>query len=131
MKKIFIVLAIVAAVALPGSAAFSQQKETPPSKPAPGMMEGMQGGGMMCPMMGMGGMGDDARNDGWYGRGPQDHGSDDGDARRNDDENGRSYDEVRETDGKGRDEVDRPSVLRKMMNTAACRTSARIFRAVL
>ena len=57
MKKFFIVLAIVATVALPASAAFSQQKEAPPTKAGQGMMEGMQGGGMMCPMMGMGGMG--------------------------------------------------------------------------
>ena len=57
MKKLFLVFVIVAAVALPASAAFSQQKETPPAKGGQGMMEGMQGGGVMCPMMGMGGMG--------------------------------------------------------------------------
>ncbi|TMA10212.1 MAG: hypothetical protein E6J89_10885 [Deltaproteobacteria bacterium] len=47
MKKLFVVFAIAGAAALPASAALSQQKGTRP----------VQGGGMMCPMMGMGGMG--------------------------------------------------------------------------
>lgn len=58
MKKLFLIFAIAAAVALPASASFSQQTERPPAKEGQGMMgEGLQGGGMMCPMMGMGGMG--------------------------------------------------------------------------
>lgn len=59
MKKVFVLLAIAAAMALPGSAVLSQQKEMPAAKEGHGAMgEGMQGGGMMmCPMMGMGGMG--------------------------------------------------------------------------
>jgi hypothetical protein len=58
MKKFFLVLAIAAAVALPASPTLSQQREKAPAKEGHGMMgEGMQGGAMMCPMMGMGGMG--------------------------------------------------------------------------
>lgn len=58
MKKFFLVLAIAAAVALPANPTFSQQKEGAPAKEGRGMMgEGMQGGAMMCPMMGRGGMG--------------------------------------------------------------------------
>jgi hypothetical protein len=56
MKKLFLIFALAAAVALPANVTFSQQKETPPAKEGQGMMGGsMQG--MMCPMMGMGGMG--------------------------------------------------------------------------
>jgi hypothetical protein len=58
MKKYFLVLAIAAAVALPPSLTFSQQREAPPAKEGHGMMgDGMHGGAMMCPMMGTGGMG--------------------------------------------------------------------------
>ena len=58
MKKYFLVLTIAAAVALPASPAFSQETERPPAKEGHGMMGvGMHQGGMMCPMMGMGGMG--------------------------------------------------------------------------
>jgi hypothetical protein len=58
MKKLFLVFAIAAAVALTASPTFSQQKEKPPAKEGQGMMgESMQGGAMMCPMMGMGSMG--------------------------------------------------------------------------
>lgn len=59
MKKYFLVLTIAAAVALPASPAFSQQMERPPAKEGHEMRgQSMQGGGMMmCPMMGMGGMG--------------------------------------------------------------------------
>ncbi|MGH7825392.1 MAG: hypothetical protein ACREQ7_09485 [Candidatus Binatia bacterium] len=58
MKKLFLVFATAAALALPASPTFSQQKERPPAKEGHGMMgEGMPGGAMMCPMMGMGGMG--------------------------------------------------------------------------
>jgi hypothetical protein len=57
MKKLYMVLLLTGALALPASATFSQQKEKPPAKEEHGMMgQGMQGG-MMCPMMGMGGMG--------------------------------------------------------------------------
>ena len=58
MKKVFVLFAIAVAMALPASAVLSQQKETPSAREGHGAMsEGMQGGGMMCPMMGMGGMG--------------------------------------------------------------------------
>jgi hypothetical protein len=58
MKKLFLVFVIAAAVALPASPTFSQQKETPPAKEGQGMMGGsMHGGAMTCPMMGMGSMG--------------------------------------------------------------------------
>ncbi len=59
MKKVFVLLAIAAAMALPVGSVLSQPKEMPAAKEGQGMMgEGMQGGGMMmCPMMGMGGMG--------------------------------------------------------------------------
>jgi hypothetical protein len=57
MKKLFLVFAIAAAVTLPANIAFPQQKEMPPAREGQGMMGGsMQG--MMCPMMGMGGMGE-------------------------------------------------------------------------
>jgi hypothetical protein len=43
MKKLFLVFAIAAAVALPASPTFSQQKEKPPAKEGQGMMGGMGG----------------------------------------------------------------------------------------
>ena len=68
MKKLFLVFAIAAALALPASAIFSQQIETPATGERQGMGAGMQGGGMMCPMTGteegmgmMGGMGGDPK----------------------------------------------------------------------
>ena len=68
MKKLFLVFAIAAALALPANAIFSQQTETPATGERQGMGAGMQGGSMMCPMMGtgegmgmMGGMGGDPK----------------------------------------------------------------------
>lgn len=59
MKKPFVVFVIVAAMLLPAAGVFSQSSmDAPPAKEGQGMMGGnMPGGGMMCPMMGMGGMG--------------------------------------------------------------------------
>ena len=71
MKKFFLALTIAVALALPANPAFPQEREKPPAKEGRGMMgEGMQGGAMMCPMMGggmgmmggmMGGMGGDPK----------------------------------------------------------------------
>jgi hypothetical protein len=58
MKKFLLIVAMGAAVALPASLSFSQSTETPPAREGQEMMHhGMPGGGMMCPMMGTGGMG--------------------------------------------------------------------------
>jgi hypothetical protein len=57
MKKIFLVLAIVAGVAFSASPAFLQETEKPHAKQEHGMGGGMMQGGMMCPMMGSGAMG--------------------------------------------------------------------------
>ncbi len=58
MKKLFVLFAIAAALAFPATAILSQQTETPSAKEGQGMMSGgMQECGMMCPMMGTGGMG--------------------------------------------------------------------------
>lgn len=74
MKKIFLVLAIAAAVGLPANSIFSQQKEGAPASERQGMMgEDMHRGAMMCPMMGMGGM---MRHGRWR---PRDDGADDAD----------------------------------------------------
>ena len=64
MGKIFLILAIAGAVALPFGASFSEEQGKSPATEKHGAMEGhgmmgqgMQDGEMMCPMMGMGGMG--------------------------------------------------------------------------
>ena len=77
MKKLFLVLAIAAAVGLPANPIFSQQKEGSPAMERHGMMgEDMHHGSMMCPMMGMGGHGNDGRHGPWR---PRDDGADDAD----------------------------------------------------
>jgi hypothetical protein len=58
MKKLFIVIAIASGVALSASPAFLQETGKPQAQHEHGASGGgMMQGGMMCPMMGMGGMG--------------------------------------------------------------------------
>lgn len=59
MKKLFIPFAIAAAMAFTAGSVLSQPKEMPAAQEGHGGMSGSaQGGGMMCPMMGMGMMGE-------------------------------------------------------------------------
>lgn len=59
MKSFFILLALAVVMALSAGSVLSQPKEMPGAQEGHGGMSGgTQGGGMMmCPMMGMGGMG--------------------------------------------------------------------------
>ena len=59
MKKVFIAIAVAVGLAISASPAFLQETKKPQSQQEHGMMGGgmMHQGGMMCPMMGAGGMG--------------------------------------------------------------------------